>query len=69
MKKWVRGVGRVMEKFVNFFLAHHECNAKKPFGNQLRVSRSKTDFKKRRLNFKWPKYIFINKKIYYINLF
>ena len=47
------GVGRVLEKIREFF-GPPRVQCKKPFGNRLRVSRSKIDFEKWRLNFKWP---------------
>ena len=40
------GVGRVLKPIREFSFAQHEFNAKKPFGNRFRVSRSKIDFKK-----------------------
>ena len=39
-------VGRVLKKIREFSLAYVVVQFEKPFGNQLRVNRSKIDFKK-----------------------
>ena len=52
MKKWVRGSVACWKKIVIFWPTMR--TTQKPFGNRFRVSRSTIDFKKWRLNFKWP---------------
>ena len=55
LKKWVRESVGCWKKIVIFF-GPQRVQCKKPFGNRLRESRSKIDFRKWRLNFKWPNY-------------
>ena len=44
-KKCIRGIGKVLKPILDF-LVHHESDAKKTFGNEFWLNRSKIDLKK-----------------------
>ena len=45
-EKVCKGVGRALTLNLDFSVTHHESIAKKPFGNRLRLSRSKINYLK-----------------------